>query len=101
MSDEADQNGGAAPQMQMQMPPEIQRGVYANQAYISHTQEEFIVDFILATPPVGIVNARVVLSPTHAQRLLATLHEGIQKYEAQFGAIGQISQEIPQGTVRH
>jgi len=81
---------------------EMQRGVYANQAYIAHTQEEFILDFILATPPGGVVNARVIVSPTHARRLLATLQEGIAKYEQQFGPIGQVEPlAMPEGVTRH
>ena len=101
-----DEENGAAPagqQLQIQLPPEIQRGVYANQAYIAHTQEEFILDFILATPPGAVVNARVIVSPTHAKRLLATLQEGIAKYEQQFGAIGQVESLAmpPAGVTRH
>jgi len=96
-------NGAAQPsQMQIQLTPEMQRGVYANQAYIAHTQEEFILDFILATPPGGVVNSRVIVSPTHARRLLATLQEAVGKYEQQFGPIGQIEPlNIPNNTVFH
>jgi len=90
-----------AGQIQVQLPPEVQRGVYANQAYITHTAEEFILDFILSTPPAGVVNARVVISPSHAKRLLTTLQDGIRKYESQFGTIGAIEQTIPEGTIRH
>jgi len=100
MDNEAGDQGEAAP-MQVQFPPEVQRGVYANQAYIAHTQEEFVLDFILATPPAGVVNARVIVSPTHAKRLLSTLQEGIRKYEEQFGVIGQVEQAVPEGVVRH
>ncbi len=100
MDNESNDQGEAAP-MQVQFPPEVQRGVYANQAYIAHTQEEFVLDFILATPPAGVVNARVIVSPTHAKRLLSTLQEGIRKYEEQFGVIGQVEQAVPEGVVRH
>ncbi|MDX8409263.1 MAG: DUF3467 domain-containing protein [Mariprofundales bacterium] len=100
MDNDANNSGDPSP-IQVQFPPEVQRGVYANQAYIAHTQEEFVLDFILATPPGGVVNSRVIVSPTHAKRLLATLQEGIRKYEEQFGPIHQVEQVVPQGVVRH
>ena len=60
-------------ELQIQVPADVQRGVYANQMFTAHTQEEFIMDFILATPPIGMVNARVIVSPTHAKRIMAAL----------------------------
>lgn len=77
-------------QLQIQIPPEVQRGSYANQTIISHTREEFVMDYILATPPVGIVNARVLLSPTHAKRLMLALQENLARYEEQYGEIEYI-----------
>ncbi len=102
-SNNSEHDSAQGQQLQIQLPPEVQRGVYANQAYIAHTQEEFILDFILATPPAGMVNARVILSPTHAKRLLTTLQGGIAKYEQQYGAIGQVEslQVPPAGVTRH
>jgi len=74
-------------EMQIHMPPEVQGGVYANQMLISHTQEEFVFDFILGTPPMAVVNARVIVSPAHAKRIASVLIENIQKYESMFGEI--------------
>ena len=39
------------PGSQLAVPPETQRGAYANQALIANTAEEFILDFIMASPP--------------------------------------------------
>ncbi|PIP02837.1 MAG: DUF3467 domain-containing protein [Zetaproteobacteria bacterium CG12_big_fil_rev_8_21_14_0_65_54_13] len=74
-------------ELQIQLPQEVQRGVYANQMMLSHTREEFVLDFILATPPVGLVNARVLVSPSHARRIVTALQENIGRYEAVHGAI--------------
>ncbi len=74
-------------ELQVQVPQDIQQGCYANQFIASHTPEEFILDFILATPPSGIVNARVLVSPMHAKRMVATLQENIHRYEQAFGVI--------------
>ncbi len=75
-------------EMQMQVTPEIQGGRYANQMLVTHTQEEFILDFIFASQPVPVLNARVVVSPAHAKRIIAVLQDNIARYEAVFGEIG-------------
>jgi len=83
----SDENNQARMELKVSMAPEVQRGVYANQTVITHTKEEFLIDYILATPPVGMVNARVILSPMHTKRLLRTLEENISRFEAVFGVI--------------
>ncbi len=89
-------------QVQIHIPPETQRGVYANQTFVTHSQEEFILDFILGSPPMGILNARVIVSPGHAKRLAATLMDNIAKYEAMFGEIPQpIMQQEPDSPRHH
>ncbi len=65
------------------------RGRYVNLAHIVHSPEDFTIDFIYVSPrpQVGILEARVILSPSHAKRFLAALQENIQKYETTFGPI--------------
>jgi len=100
MSDKNKQE--AAPQeLQIQVSPEIQRGTYANQMFVAHTQEEFILDFILASQPTAMINARVIISPTHAKRIVAALQENINNYEANFGKIDQVNPVAPDGAIRH
>jgi hypothetical protein len=88
-------------EIQIQMPPGIQGGVYANNMVVVHTQEEFVLDFIMATPPVGTVNARVVVSPSHARRIAAALLDNVAKYEERFGKIKDVPAAMPEGTVSH
>jgi hypothetical protein len=71
----------------IQLPPEVQRGVYANQLISSHTQEEFMLDFIFASQQGGSVNARVVVTPRNAKRFMQALAENIRNYENHFGTI--------------
>jgi len=83
-------------ELQVQIPPDVQRGVYANQLLVVHNHEEFILDFILATPPAGVVNARVLVSPSHAKRIVSILQENISRYEDLFGQInGAVSVGMP------
>jgi len=88
-------------QLQIQMPPEVQRGIYANNMVAAHTQEEFVLDFILATPPVGTVSARVIVSPSHAKRVAKALIDNIAKYEARFGTVEDVPAGMPADTTAH
>jgi hypothetical protein len=89
-------------EMQISMPQEVQSGKYANQMLVAHTQEEFVLDFILGTPPAGVVNSRVIVSPGHAKRIANALLENVSKYEAQFGEIKTLAlPPMPSGTTAH
>lgn len=65
-------------------------GLYANAAFIAHSETEFLMDFSFIQPqaPKAKVLARIVTSPIHAKRLLWALKDNVEKYEARFGAIG-------------
>lgn len=68
---------------------DIAQGVYSNLAIISHSPNEFILDFVSLMPGVkkGSVRSRVIINPQNAKRLMKALTENISKYESQFGHI--------------
>jgi hypothetical protein len=76
-------------QFQVDIDEATARGVYSNLALITHSETEFILDFIFLQPhaPKAKVLARLISSPVHAKRLLRALKDNIEKYEARFGAI--------------
>lgn len=74
-------------QMRVKITDEILKGVYANQMVVTHTKEEFILDFVNVFPPEGIVNARIIISPGHLKRVIRALGENVGKYEDHFGVI--------------
>jgi len=84
----------------IQASEDAQRGVFSNVARITHTPEEFVLDFVFISPdpPVGTLGARVILTPGHAKRFLAALQDNIARYER---AVGEIKAgpalEIPGG----
>ena len=84
-------------EIKVNFPPELQGGVYSNNMVVSHTKEEFILDFLMVAPPAGAVTARVVVSPGHMKRILAALQDNVSKYEKNFGTI-QIAEE-PKGKI--
>jgi hypothetical protein len=65
------------------------QGMYCNLAFIAHSEQEFVMDFIFLSPqqPKAKVRSRIITSPKHAKRFLAALADNIKKYEARFGQI--------------
>ncbi|NNE29517.1 MAG: DUF3467 domain-containing protein [Saprospiraceae bacterium] len=85
-------------QFNIELPEEIAEGIYSNLAIISHSQSEFVVDFIRLVPnvPKAKVKSRIILSPQHAKRLLRALADNVTKFEKQFGPIKEAEQTYPQ-----
>ncbi|WP_412067283.1 DUF3467 domain-containing protein [Rubrivirga sp. IMCC43871] len=81
-----------SPSLSIELAEDVAEGVYSNLVMISHSPEEFILDFIRVMPgvPKARVKSRVVVTPGHAKRLLAALADNIQRYEAQHGDIGEV-----------
>ena len=82
----------ASPSLSIELSEEVAEGVYSNLVMIAHSPEEFILDFIRVMPdvPKARVKSRIVVTPGHAKRLLAALADNIQRYEAQYGEIGDV-----------
>lgn len=74
-------------EVKVYMPNELKGGVYANSMFVSHTQEEFILDFLMIAQPEGALTARVIVSPGHVKRIVNALSENINKYEEKYGTI--------------
>jgi hypothetical protein len=81
--------------LNIELTEDVAEGVYSNLAVISHSNSEFVVDFIRVMPnvPKAKVKSRIVLTPQHAKRLMYALRDNIQKYELQFGKIEEGSQD--------
>ncbi|MFA6553789.1 MAG: DUF3467 domain-containing protein [Patescibacteria group bacterium] len=78
-------------QINIKMDDATMKGVYANAMGVSHTKEEFTMDFMNVYPfqHSGIVTSRVITSPGHMKRIYLALQDNIKKYETQFGTITQ------------
>lgn len=88
------ENKNQQPAINIEISEEIAEGIYSNLAIISHSNSEFVVDFIRLMPnvPKAKVKARIILTPQHAKRLLFALKDNVQKYEMQFGKIDEPEQ---------
>jgi hypothetical protein len=71
----------------IEFPSVLRGGVYSNKMLISHTREEFVMDFMMVAPPAGAVTARVIMSPGHLKRVISALRDNLGKYEKKFGPI--------------
>lgn len=76
-------------QLNIELTDQVAEGVYSNFAIISHSQSEFVVDFVQILPglPKAKVKSRIILTPQHAKKLLSALSENVKKYEKQQGEI--------------
>ena len=63
------------------------KGRYTNLLRVTHTREEFILDFLNAVPPQAIATARIITSPGHMKRIVRALAENIERYEKAYGVI--------------
>ncbi|MDP3557693.1 MAG: DUF3467 domain-containing protein [Bacteroidota bacterium] len=92
-----DNNNQNQPHLDIELSEEIAEGIYSNLAIITHSQSEFVVDFIKIMPgvPKARVKSRIVLTPQHAKRLLKALAENIQKFEQTNGKIKDLENSFP------
>jgi hypothetical protein len=76
-------------QINIELSEEIAEGTYSNLAIITHSNAEFVIDFVRIMPgvPKAKVKSRIVLTPEHAKRLLLALGDNVQKYEEANGTI--------------
>ncbi|MBS3914218.1 MAG: DUF3467 domain-containing protein [Bacteroidetes bacterium] len=76
-------------QLDIELGEDVAEGTYSNFAIITHSNSEFIVDFIRLLPgiPKGRVKSRIILAPQHAKRLMLALNDNITKFEEVFGEI--------------
>lgn len=79
-------------QLNIELTEEMAEGLYSNLAIITHSNSEFVVDFINVMPnsPKAKVKSRIVLTPQHAKRLMKALSENVKKYEQVHGIIKDI-----------
>jgi hypothetical protein len=81
--------------LDVELTEEVAQGIYSNLAVITHSNTEFILDFLRIMPgmPKAHVKSRIVLTPEHAKRFLRALEDNVRTYEASHGEID--SKDVP------
>ncbi|GAA4512066.1 DUF3467 domain-containing protein [Sphingobacterium thermophilum] len=91
-------------ELSIELSEEVAEGVYSNLAIITHSNTEFVLDFVRVMPgiPKAKVKSRIILTPEHAARLLAALQDNLNRFEAQLKAAAsnnpngeQVSKDVP------
>jgi len=93
---EEKKNQGNPNQLNIELSAETARGSYSNLAVISHSDAEFIFDFIQVIPGTtkAEVRSRIIMTPQHAKRLLYALQENLEKYETAHGEINVQKRDV-------
>ncbi|RYD92663.1 MAG: DUF3467 domain-containing protein [Sphingobacteriales bacterium] len=75
--------------LNIEISEEIAEGNYVNLAIVTHSEAEFVIDFVNVMPntPKSKVKARIILTPQHAKRFMRVLAENIQRFEEANGEI--------------
>jgi hypothetical protein len=83
--------------IQVQADEQTLQGKYSTVAQVTHTAEEFWIDFfaLLPNPQIARLLARIVVSPQHAKRLGKAIIENVGKYEDKFGMIDDAKAPVP------
>lgn len=87
-----------ANQFNIEITEEVAEGSYVNLAIITHSDAEFVIDFVNIMPrtPKSKVKSRVIFTPMHAKRFMKALQENIGRFEATNGTIKDLEQiQIP------
>ncbi|NUM51508.1 MAG: DUF3467 domain-containing protein [Flavobacteriales bacterium] len=94
MADEKNNNQPQENHLNIELTEDVAEGIYSNLAIISHSNSEFVLDFIKVMPgvPKAKVKSRILMTPQHAKRLLHALGENISKFEAMHGVIKEMEQ---------
>jgi len=76
-------------QINIELDEQMAEGIYSNLAIITHSNAEFVIDFVRMMPglPKAKVKSRIVLTPQHAKRLLHALADNLEKFEQVHGEI--------------
>lgn len=83
-------------QLNIEITEEIGEGSYSNLVIITHSQAEFILDFVNIMPglPKSKVKSRVIMAPVHAKRFLEALADNVKNYEKENGQIKEANADL-------
>ena len=84
----ADEKSSTNPsEIQIVTGDELSRGRYSNMMLVSHSAEEFMIEWLLNSPSGTHLVSRIIVSPGHVRRIIAALTENLNKYENRFGPV--------------
>lgn len=82
-------------QIQIITGDDLSRGRYSNSMMVSHSADEFMIDWLLNSPNGAHLLSRIIVSPAHVKRIISALKENLDNYEKQFGPVREIHASEP------
>jgi hypothetical protein len=82
-------------QIQINTIDDLSRGRYSNLMLVSHSPDEFILDWILNSPNGAHLVSRIILSPANMKRTVEALMINLKQYEEKFGNVKIIEPDDP------
>lgn len=91
------ENNNNPNQIDIELPAEVAEGLYSNLPIVSHSPNEFVIDFANYMPgmPKAVVVSRIIVTPQNAKHLLRTLEMNIRMFEKTHGRIKEQDNNIP------
>jgi len=74
-------------QIQINTIDDLSRGRYSNLMLVSHSPDEFMLDWILNSPNGAHLVSRIILSPANMKRTVEALMINLKQYEEKFGNV--------------
>ncbi len=84
---------GDTRQIQIITGDEMARGRYSNSMAVSHSPEEFFIEWLLNSPSGTHLVSRVIVSPGHMRRIIDALSENLRKFEGKHGSVKPVGPE--------
>ncbi len=85
-----EQNKPQNPLQMINTGDEMSRGRFSNTMIISHSPEEFMIDWLLSSPSGTHLVSRIIVSPGHVKRIISALNDNLTKYEQKFGKVKEV-----------
>ncbi|MDI9338690.1 MAG: DUF3467 domain-containing protein [Alphaproteobacteria bacterium] len=84
-------------EINIELSEDMAEGTYANLAIFSHSNAEFVIDFVSVMPntPKCKVKSRIISTPIHAKKMMRALIDNIQKFEEKYGIIQEFENQDP------
>lgn len=82
-------------QIQINTVDEMSRGKYSNLMLVSHSPDEFMLDWLLNSPNGTHLVSRIILSPSNVKRTIEALTINLKQYEDKFGTVKVIEPVDP------
>ena len=74
---------------------EASRGRYSNLMFVSHSPDEFMLDWLLNSPNGTHLVSRIIVSPGNLKRTIEALKTNLKQYEDEYGVVKLVDPALP------